>query len=142
MRTPILLLVLAVVLCCIAADQPVADLHPLLPTALTKQMVESKPPPIPLHRLKFDGQDYMVSNLNLGYGVAHTQIGIYAPQEDGTFRLCLFAESWAAGSLQPTLDEKTGILELRESANSKLKGEVVLTCNLKTIGTQSSTHTK
>ena len=35
--------------------------------------------------------------------------------------------------------ELSGVLELRERANSELKGEVVLSCNLKTVGTAHST---
>jgi len=37
-----------------------------------------------------------------------------------------------------TLEPKSGVLELRERANSELKGEVVLSCNLKTFGTHST----
>jgi len=37
------------------------------------------------------------------------------------------------------VDAKTGMLEVRERANSGIKGEVVLSCNLKTIGTPHST---
>jgi hypothetical protein len=37
------------------------------------------------------------------------------------------------------VDAKTGMLELREEANSKIKGEVVLSCNLKSVGTTHST---
>jgi hypothetical protein len=142
MRTPIILLAAVAAFCCVAADKPAADQRGVLPTVLTQQMLAKKDSIYTLHPVKFDGQDYFVADAHLGYGVAHKHIGIYAPEEDGTFHLCLFAESWAAGSLQISLDAKTGVLELRERANSKLKGEIVFACNLKTIGTQSSTRTK
>ena len=64
------------------------------------------------------------------------------PDRDGIFHRSLFAESWAAGNIEVTVDVKTGILELRERANSNLKGQLVLSCNLKTIGTQHSIRAK
>jgi hypothetical protein len=36
------------------------------------------------------------------------------------------------------VDKETGVLELRERAKSKLQGQLVLACNLRTIGTQHS----
>lgn len=149
MRTFIIFVAVAVVHCCVAADKPAVERRGVL-LVLTTQMVERLRADIAakkdydhtLHTVRFEGHDYLVLDVNLGDGVAYKQIGIYAPEDDGTFRLCLFAESWAAGALEAALDQKTGILELRERANSRLKGEVVLTCNLKTIGTQGSTHTK
>ena len=78
----------------------------------------------------------------LGDGVPHAWIGIYAPDKEGVFHRSLFAESWAAGKIEATVEAKTGILELRERANSDLKGQIVLACNLKTIGTQHSIEAK
>ena len=138
MRTFILLLVVAAALRGLAADQSAPGSLTLLPEVLTKEIIDGKSLAGPPYRLKFNGREYFISIMNLGDGVPYTQIGIYAPHEDGTFRRCLFAESWSAGSIKPTLDEKTGILELRETANSELKGQVVLACNLKTVGTQRS----
>jgi hypothetical protein len=93
-------------------------------------------------KLEFAGSKFWVKNVNLGYGVPHTLIGIYAPDRDGIFHRSLAAESWAAGTIEATVDAKTGILELRERANSDLKGQLVLSCNLKTIGTQHSISAK
>lgn len=74
----------------------------------------------------------------LSDGVPHAWIGVYAPDQDGVFQRCLLTESWAAGQITTSVDSKTGMLELRESANSHLKGQIVLACNLKTIGTRHS----
>jgi hypothetical protein len=93
-------------------------------------------------KLEFAGSTFWLMCVNLGYGVPHTLIGLYAPDKDGGFRRSLTAESWAAGSIEATVDVKTGILKLSERANSKIKGQMVLSCNLKTIGTQHSTQTK
>ena len=48
----------------------------------------------------------------------------------------------AAGNMKSSVDAKTGMLELRETANSTLKGQVVLACNLNTIGTHHSIEAK
>jgi hypothetical protein len=75
-------------------------------------------------------------------GVPHTYIGIYAPDKDGVFHRSLTAESWEAGKIEATVDAKTGILELRERADSDLQGQLVLSCNLKMLGTQHSIRAK
>ena len=72
-------------------------------------------------------------------GVAYKRIAIYAPVKDGSFQRVLVVDSNRAGWLAVALDPKSGVLELRERANSELKGEVVLSCNLKTVGTAHST---
>jgi hypothetical protein len=95
-----------------------------------------------LTKLDFAGSTFWVMNVSLGYGVPHTLIGIYAPDRDGIYHRSLTAESWAAGNIVATVDAKTGLLELRERANSNLKGQLVLSCNLKTIGTQHSIEAK
>lgn len=125
-----------------ANDRKTDKKHGVFPSVLNKQMAARKDLRYTLNPVQFDGLDYLVADADLGDGVADKQIGIYAPAGDGTFHLCLFAESWAAGSLQISLDPKTGVLELRERAYSELKGELVLACNLRTVGTQRSTHTK
>ena len=66
-------------------------------------------------------------------------VALARTEPDGSFRRCLLAESNQAGWLAVSVDPKSGMLELRERANSELKGEVVLSCNLKTIGTPHST---
>jgi len=121
-----------------------------LPTVLTATSIAKLQADIDAKRdyshtlatLRFEGRDFVVLDIHLGYGVAYKHIGIYAPDDDGRHYLCLFAYSWAAGSLETALDENTGILELSERAYSNLMGQVVLSCNLRTIGTQTSTRTK
>jgi hypothetical protein len=93
-------------------------------------------------KLQFAGATFWLKRVNLGYGVAHTFIGIYAPDKDGVFHRSLTAESWDAVDIEATVNAKTGILELRERADSDLKGQLVLSCNLKTIGTQHSIRAK
>ena len=46
-----------------------------------------------LHTVRFDRRDFLTLDFHLGDGVAYKHVGIYAPEDDGTFRLCLFAES-------------------------------------------------
>jgi hypothetical protein len=118
---------------------PVLDL--LLPGQLTKEDIQATKDGT-FTKLAFAGSTFWVRSVNLGYGVPHTWIGIYAPARDGTFHRSLSAESWRAGNMEATVDVKTGILELRERANSELKGQLVLSCNLKTIGTQHSIRAK
>jgi hypothetical protein len=93
-----------------------------------------------IHKIEYAGDVYWVMDMHLGDGVAYKHVGLYAPEEDGSHRQCLFAESWAAGSLQIKFDEKTGLVELRETANSTLKGQLILSFNLKSIGSQHSTR--
>jgi hypothetical protein len=112
-----------------------------LPEQLTKEDIQAIKDKS-LTKLEFAGSTFWVRSVNLGYGVPHTLIGIYAPDRAGVFHRSLSAESWAAGNVEATVDAKTGILELRERANSDLKGQLVLSCNLKTIGTQHSVRTK
>jgi hypothetical protein len=112
-----------------------------LPGQLTKKDIQATKDGT-FTKLTFAGSAFWVRSVNLGYGVPHTWIGIYAPARDGTFHRSLTAESWGAGNIVATVDVKTGILELRERANSNLKGQLVLSCNLKTIGTQHSIRAK
>jgi hypothetical protein len=112
-----------------------------LPEQLTKETIQATKDKT-FTKLEFAGFTFWVRSINLGYGEPHTLIGIYAPAPDGIFHRSLCAESWAAGNIEATVDVKTGILELRERANSNIKGQLVLSCNLKTIGTQHSIRAK
>ena len=109
----------------------------LLPKKLTRKEIHAAEEGT-FTKLEFAGSHFWVGQIQLGYGVPHTLIGIYAPDKDGLFHLSLMAECWSAGNMQATVDVKTSILELRERANSKLKGQLVLSCNLRTIGTSHS----
>jgi hypothetical protein len=120
-----------------SGDKSTETFNNFLPARLTKQAIESKEGGT-FTELNYAGATYWVLDVSLGYGVSHQQIGIYAPTQDGTFHLSLSAESWAAGNIEATVDGDTGILEIRERANSKLKGQIVVSCNLRTIGTQHS----
>jgi hypothetical protein len=106
-----------------------------------KAQLDAKPDYVhTLNKIEYAGDVYWVMDLHLGDGVPHKHVALYAPEKDGSHRQCLFAESWAAGQLEVKFDDKTGILELREAANSALKGQLVLACNLKSVGTQHSTR--
>ena len=89
-------------------------------------------------KLELAGSTFWVKIVCFGDGVPYTVIGIYAPDKEGVFHRCLAAESLAAGKIEASVDKETGLLELRERANSKLKGQLVLACNLRTVGTQDS----
>lgn len=125
------------------ASPPPGDslLDCLLPARLTPKALEAKEGGT-FTKVEFAGTTYWVLDVHFGYGVPYEQIGIYAPGKDGLFHLSLFAKSWAAGNIEAMVDKETGVLELRERANSKLKGQLVLSCNLRTIGTQDSTREK
>ncbi len=90
-------------------------------------------------RVEYDGKTFWVADAHYGDGVAYKSIAIYAPEKVGSFRRVLVSESNQAGRIAVTVEPKSGMLELREWANSELKGQVVLSCNLKTIGTPHST---
>lgn len=112
-----------------------------LPAQLTKEEIQASKK-VKFTKLEFAGSPFWVGIVDwLGDSVPHTLIGIYAPHKDGG-RLSLFAKSGAAFKMEASVDAKTGLLELRERANSDLKGQVVLACNLRTIGTQHSIEAK
>jgi hypothetical protein len=90
-------------------------------------------------RVEYDNKAFWVAEVHFGDGIPYKTIAVYAPAKDGSFRRCLLADSNRAGWLAVAVDQKTGVLELRERANSSIQGEVVLSCNLKTIGTPYST---
>lgn len=90
-------------------------------------------------KVEYEKKAFWVADGHYGDGVAYKSIAIYAPKKDGAFARVLVVDSNRAGWLAVSLDPKSGVLELRERANSDLKGEVVLSCNLKTVGTAYST---
>ena len=90
-------------------------------------------------QVEFDKKAFWVADAHYGDGVAYKSIAVYAPKKDGVFARVLVADSNRAGWLAVSLDPKSGMFELRERANSELKGAVVLSCNLKTVGTAYST---
>lgn len=113
-----------------------------LPMQLTNEDIQASTG-VKFTKLEYEGSTFWVGVFDLlGGGVPHASIGIYAPHEDGGFRRSLFAESWAAGKIEASLDERSGVLKLRERANSRLKGQLVLACNLRTVGTQHSIREK
>ena len=113
-----------------------------LPAQLTKEEIQASKN-VKFTKLEFAVSTFWVGIVDwLGDSVPHTLIGIYAPHKDGRFRLSLFAESWAAFKIEASVDKKTGVLELRERADSELKGQLVLACNLRTVGTQHSIREK
>ena len=77
--------------------------------------------------------------VHLGYGNPSKKIAVYAPAKDGSFQRCLLADAHRAVSLAVSVDEKTGVFEIRERADGSGKGELVLSCNLKAISTPHST---
>ena len=123
-------------------EKPSSLVDLFLPTQLTKKDIQASKN-VKFTKLEFAGSTFWVGIVDfLGDGVPHTLIGIYAPHKDGKFRLSLFAESWAAGKIEAGVDKEAGVLELRERANSELKGQLVLACNLRTVGTQHSIREK
>lgn len=92
--------------------------------------------------IDFEGKTFWLVMKNYGYGVPYTAIGLYAPNKEAAFTLCLEADSCGAGFLKTELDPNTGILQLREHARSPLEGKVILACNLRSVGTYQSVHGK
>ncbi len=112
------------------------------PTRLTKEKIAAGNG-VTFTKHEYAGSTFWVGICDfLGGGVPHAWIAIYAPDKEGVFHRCLLAESWTAGNIEGRIDAKAGILEFREVANSTLKGQIVLACNLKTIGTQLSIEGK
>jgi hypothetical protein len=119
-------------------EKPSSFVDFFLPAQMTKGEIQASKK-IKFAKTEFAGSTFWVGIVDwLGDSVPHTLIGIYAAHKDGRFRLSLYAESWAASKIEASVDKKTGILELRERANSDLKGQLVLACNLRMIGTQHS----
>ena len=123
-------------------EKPSSLVDRFLPTQLTKEDIQASKN-VKFTKLEFAESTFWVGIVDfLGDSVPYTLIGVYAPHKDGGFRLSLFAESWAAGKIEASVDKGTGVLELRERANSTLKGQLVLACNLRTVGTQYSIREK
>jgi hypothetical protein len=94
-----------------------------------------KPSNVTYTRVEYDDQAYwVVDATRSGYGDPPKKIAVYAPTKDGSFWRCLLAGPIKTGKLAVAADAKTGMVEVREVANSRTKGEVVLSCNLKAIG--------
>jgi hypothetical protein len=104
-----------------------------------QQEAAKNPSNVTYTRVEYDGKAFWVVEIHLGYGNPYKTVAVYAPAKGGSYRRCLLAHSNRAGSLAVAVGPKTGVLELREQASSRIKGEVVLSCNLKTIGTPYST---
>jgi hypothetical protein len=124
------------------ANDPEDVLFPLPPREVAAGMFEKwqqeaakKPGPITYTRVEYDRKAFWVADAHFGYGNAYKRIAVYVPRKDGSFRRCLLADLSGAVHLAVAVDAKTGMLELREQASSSVKGEVVLSCNLKVAGT-------
>ena len=91
-------------------------------------------------RVEFEGKTFWLVDLHWGMGVPYKAIGLYAPNRDGRHVLVLSADSCGAGHVVPELDAATGMLVLRERARSELEGQVILSCNLRSVGTYRSVH--
>jgi hypothetical protein len=114
-------------------------LFPLPPREVAAGMFEKwqqetakKPSGATYTRVEYDRKAYWVVEAGIGYGDPPKKIAIYAPTKDGSFRRCLLAGPIKVGMLAVAADAKTGLLNLSEE--SRTKGEVVLSCNLKAIG--------
>ena len=90
-------------------------------------------------RIEFEKKVFWVSDAHYGDGVAYKSIAVYAPEKDGSFRRVVVADSNRAGSVGVEFDPKTGALEVRNKLSGELKDAVILSCNLKTVGTAYST---
>ena len=137
--------VLALVSLAIPDDPKVNDLEdalfPLPPQEVAAGRFEQwqreaakKPSSVTYTRVEYDKKAYWVVEASFGYGDPSEKIAIYAPTKDGSFRRCLLAGPIKAGKLAVAADAKTGLLNLSEKMNSRTRGEVVLSCNLKAIG--------
>jgi hypothetical protein len=93
-----------------------------------------KPSSVTYTRIEYDRKAYWVVEASFGYGDPSEKIAVYAPTKDGSFRRCLLVGPIKAGKLTVAADAKTGVLELREEVRSRIKGEMVLSCNLKAFG--------
>lgn len=92
-----------------------------------------KPSSVTYTSVEYDRKGYWVVEARFGYGGPSEKIAVYAPTKDGAFRRCLLAGPIKAWKLAVVVDAKTGVLELREMADRRTKGEVVLSCDLKAI---------
>jgi len=93
-----------------------------------------KPSSVTYTRVEYGGKAYWVVEASFGYGDPSKKIAVYTPTKGGSFRRCLLAGPIKAATLAVAVDAKTGLLTWSEEANSRTKGEVVLSCNLKAVG--------
>ncbi len=93
-------------------------------------------------RIEFESKTFWLVEQDRGFGVPYKSIGLYAPTGEGSHKLVLEAESCGAGHVKPEIDATTGVLVLREHARSRLEGQVILSCNLRSIGTYRSVHSE
>jgi hypothetical protein len=93
-------------------------------------------------RVQFEGKTFWVVLWRAGMGISYYTVGVYAPTESGQYHLCMEAESCGAGFIKPELDEAAGLLVVREHARSDLEGQVILSCNLRSVGNYHSVHGK
>jgi hypothetical protein len=75
-----------------------------------------------------------VSERKFSISVKSEMVAVYQPMKDGSYRRCLFAGPIHAGKPEWKFDVETGMVQVREQANSKVKDEVLLAINLKAIG--------
>lgn len=123
-------------------EVPTEDLlFPLPPQEVAAKKFEQwereaakQPSSVTYTRVEYDGKAYWVVKARFGFGDASEKIAVYAPTKDGSFRRCLLAGPLKVGKPAIAVNARTGQLTVREEANSHIKGEVVLSCNLKTIG--------
>ncbi|AWM37238.1 hypothetical protein GobsT_48180 [Gemmata obscuriglobus] len=100
--------------------------------------VAEKPGTITYSRVEYDKKVFWVIDTHTGIGNSYKKVAVYSPKKDGTFRRCLLADLEGVVHLAVAVDPRTGMLELREQANSPLKGAVILSFNLNVAGTGMS----
>src|SRR5262245_38762688 len=123
------------------ANDPEDLLFPLPPREVAagtfeewQRQAEKMPSSLTYSRVEYDKKAFWVAQARFGCGAASQKIAVDAPTKGGSLRRCLLAGPIKAGNLAVVADAKAGTSNLREQANSRLEGEVVLSCNLSTIG--------
>ena len=124
-------------------DVPLARVSYLPPLFVAGERLPQKIGSQVVSRIEFEGKTFWLVDLHTGLGVPYKSIGLYAPNGDEKhYTLCLEVESCGAGSIKPELDATTGILQLREHAWTDLKGQIILSCNLRSVGNFHSVYEK
>jgi hypothetical protein len=109
---------------------------------------EDGPAPLPggitrsASRVQFEGKTFWVVLSRSGMGISYYTVAVYAPAANGESALCFAGESCGAGWLKPELEAATGQLVFREHARSELEGQVILSCNLRSVGNYHSVYGK
>lgn len=93
-------------------------------------------------RVRFEDKTFWVILTRRGDGISYYTVEVYAPTEDGKYLRCVEAESCRAGWIKPELDGTTGVLVVREHAKSTIEGQVILSCNLRSVGNYHSVFGK